>query len=378
MSKLLRSWTAASILQWLAWGTVMLLSLAIPASQYFFAEHFHRGSLAADATARAFTIGQRVSANPQMWIYEGYRLQEGVARDLLPESRADYRVVVGADGTVLADNGRSAELPTPVLVHREPLYDSGQVVGHVELHRSLRNDLRDAAVTGAVCLGVGMALAWLLARLPLARLRRVERELEHKAYHDDLTGLYNRDAFRRLLAEAVDYARRDRLRLAVLYIDLDRFKSINDSLGHDAGDEALKAVADRLRASVRSNDVVARLSGDEFAILIEAPQVAATALADKVLERFAAPFVVGGRQWHLGCSVGVAEFPDNGDDADRLLGCADTAMLHAKRGGRCQAHCYDAAMQPTPDGGRVRDEPGAVTPASGIGPAPCRTGVPVA
>ena len=345
VSKLLRPWTAAAILQWLAWGTVMLLSLAIPASQYASAEHFHRGSLAADAMARAFTLGQRISANPQMWFYEAYRLQEGVAQDLLPESRADYRVVIGADGTVLADNVRSAALPTPVLVHREALYDSGRVVGHVELRRSLRKDLRDAAITGGICLAVGLALAWLLTRLPLARLRRVERELEHKAYHDDLTGLYNRDAFRRLLAEGVELARRDRRRLAVLYIDLDRFKSINDSLGHDAGDEALKAVADRLRASVRSSDVVARLSGDEFAILIEAPPVASPALADKVLERFAAPFVVGGRQWHLGCSVGVAEFPDNGDDADRLLGCADTAMLHAKASGRNGSRVYHDAME---------------------------------
>ncbi len=347
MRKLLRPRTAASILQLLVWSAAFLMGLALPASQYAFAVHFHRGSLAADATARAHTVGQRVTENPQMWIFEGYRLQEDVAQDLLSESRDDFRRIVDAKGDSLADNGRSALLPWPTIMHAEPLYDSGQVVGHVELHRSLRGEVRKALMTALACLGVSLSLAWMLTRLPIERLRNVERELEHKAFHDDLTGLYNRDAFRRLLAEGVTLARREQRRLAVLYIDLDRFKSINDSLGHDAGDEALKAVADRLAASLRADDVFARLSGDEFAILIEAPEGAAVALADKVLSRFKDPFTVGDRQWHLGCSVGVAEFPDNGDDPDRLLACADTAMLHAKASGRNAGRVYQDTMEET-------------------------------
>ncbi len=345
MSKLLRRWTAASVLQWVVWGAVLLLALALPASQFAFALQFHRGSLAADATSRAYVVGQRVAANPQLWTFEVARLHEGLVQDLLAESREDHRVIRGPDGATLTDNARPAELPWPMLVHREPLHDNGRVVGQVELHRSLRADLQRATVTGIVCLTIGVALAWVLARLPLARLHSVERELEHKAYHDNLTGLYNRDAFRRLLAEAVALARRDKLKLAVLFIDLDRFKSINDSFGHDAGDEALQGVAERLSASVRADDVVARLSGDEFAILIEAPQGGASVLAEKVLERFKAPFSVGGRQWHLGCSIGVAEFPGNGDDPDRLLACADTAMLHAKASGRNASRVYHDAME---------------------------------
>jgi len=197
----------------------------------------------------------------------------------------------------------------------------------------------------ALSLLLGSVVALLLTRLPLRRLRRVEDELEHKAYHDALTGLYNRDAFRRLMASAVALARRDGRSLAVLFIDLDRFKSINDSLGHDAGDAALRGVAERLRAGVRTGDVVARLAGDEFAILMEAPQADADRLAGKILDCFEAPFMIGGRQWHLGCSVGVALYPQHGEDPDRLLACADIAMLNAKAGGRSASRLYHDAME---------------------------------
>jgi diguanylate cyclase (GGDEF)-like protein len=345
MSQLLRRVSAAAILQVLVWTLVMLAALALPAAQYSLALQYERGSLASEAQARAFVVGQRVAANPQLWMFEVLRLEEHLRQNIMPSGSDDHRAVLDAKGAPVAQNAEAPNLAWPVISHREPLFENGRLAGSVQLQRSLRGEVNDALTHGFVSLFVGALLAFGLTQLPLRRLRHVEDELAHKAYHDDLTGLYNRDAFRRLLAEGVALAQRDKLRLAVLFIDLDRFKSINDSMGHEAGDEALRGVAERLRAIVRAEDVVARLSGDEFALLLEAPEGDAQRLADKLLQRFEAPFTIAGRQWHLGCSVGVALFPDHGSDPDRLLACADTAMLNAKAGGRSASKLYHEAME---------------------------------
>jgi diguanylate cyclase (GGDEF)-like protein len=345
VSQLLRRVSAAIILQALVWAIVLLAAVALPVAEYFLELQFQRGSLASEAQARAFVVGQRVAANPQLWMFEVLRLEEHLRQDIMPTGHGDHRRVLDAQGAPVAEHAHGPALAWPVIQHREPLHENGRLAGWVQLQRSLRSEVQDAAAHGVVSVLAGALLAFVLTQLPLRRLRHVEDELAHKAYHDDLTGLYNRDAFRRLLAEGVAMARRDHLQLAVLYIDLDRFKAINDSMGHDAGDEALRGVADRLRACVRADDVVARLSGDEFAMLLEVPRGDAQALADKLLKRFEAPFVISGRQWHLGCSVGVALCPEHGHEPDRLLACADTAMLNAKAGGRSASRLYHDAME---------------------------------
>jgi diguanylate cyclase (GGDEF)-like protein len=345
VSQFLHRISAASILQGLVWGVLMLLALALPLIEYSLDLEYQRGTLASEGQARAFVIGQRVAANPQLWAFETLRLEEHLRQNLLDNGQADHRSILDARGEVVAQHGDESALSWPVLEERQALYENGRVAGWVRLKRSLRGDVLEALGLGAASLGLGTAAALLLTRLPLRRLRTMEEELRHKAYHDALTGLYNRDAFRRLMASAVALARRDGKRLAVLFIDLDRFKSINDSLGHDAGDEALRGVAERLRAGVRAEDVVARLSGDEFAILMEAPQTGADRLAETILQSFETHFIIGGRHWHLGCSVGVALYPQHGDDPDRLLACADTAMLNAKAAGRSASRLYHETME---------------------------------
>jgi diguanylate cyclase (GGDEF)-like protein len=345
VSQLLRRISAATILQVLVWAIVLLAAVALPVAEYFLELQFQRGSLASEAKARAFVVGQRVAANPQLWMFEVLRLEEHLRQDIMPAGHGDRRTVLDAQGAPVAEHALGPAPTWPVISHLEPLYENGRLAGWVQMQRSLRSEVQDAGAHGVASVLVGALLAFVLTQLPLRRLRHVEDELAHKAYHDDLTGLYNRDAFRRLLSEGVALARRDGLQLAVLYIDLDRFKAINDSMGHDAGDEALRGVAARLRACVRADDVVARLSGDEFAMLLDVTKGNAQALADKLLERFETPFVINGRQWHLGCSVGVATYPEHGHEPDRLLACADTAMLNAKAGGRSASRLYHDAME---------------------------------
>ncbi|MGH9187861.1 MAG: putative bifunctional diguanylate cyclase/phosphodiesterase [Acidimicrobiales bacterium] len=160
--------------------------------------------------------------------------------------------------------------------------------------------------------------------------------LRYQATHDPLTGLPNRTLLADRLQQAVAHARRGNGRVALLMMDLDQFKEINDTLGHDHGDRLLAAVADRLGDQLRESDTVARLGGDEFAILLTTNvTVDGTAeVAERVVNALETPFEVGGLELHSRPSIGIAVFPDHADDPDELLKRADVAMYVAKRSGR--------------------------------------------
>src|SRR5438270_2532666 len=164
--------------------------------------------------------------------------------------------------------------------------------------------------------------------------RRVREELEHLALHDPLTGLPNRALLLDRLGQAIRNARREEAGAALLLMDLDRFKEVNDRFGHPAGDELLRQVAARLQANVRDVDTVARLGGDEFAIVLPgAALVAAGRVARAVRRSLETPFATHGELLDVQPSVGVALVPDHGEDADTLLRRADIAMYVAKRSG---------------------------------------------
>ncbi len=170
----------------------------------------------------------------------------------------------------------------------------------------------------------------------IAERRQAEARVHHMAYHDSLTGLPNR----LLLADRLDRAllavqRSDR-KLGVMFIDLDRFKTINDSLGHHTGDELLCEVASRLCRAVRASDTVARLGGDEFVVMVPGIRQAeeCQAVAEKIIEALAAPFPIDGRTLHITPSIGISLYPDDGGDVQTLMRHADAAMYHAKASGR--------------------------------------------
>lgn len=170
----------------------------------------------------------------------------------------------------------------------------------------------------------------------ISSLKETQTRLDFLAHHDVLTELPNRLLFSDRLHHAVERARRDDSSVALLFIDLDHFKNINDSLGHHFGDLLLIEAAQRLKMLVRRADTVARLGGDEFVVLIEstATHEAAALLAEKIVTAFKLPFLVNGLDLHIGCSIGVTVFPDDGTDAMTLLKNADAAMYRAKEAGR--------------------------------------------
>jgi len=187
--------------------------------------------------------------------------------------------------------------------------------------------------------------------------RRADEQIRFLAYHDSLTGLGNRRLFNERLTLAIAQARRRDRTLGVLFLDLDHFKRINDTLGHRVGDELLRGIADRLVTGVRRSDVItrsgaefesaiSRLGGDEFTILVNDTQDPQdlTLVAARILEILSRPFVLHGHEVVVGASIGIAAWPVDGDDADTLLRNADSAMYHAKEHGRNNYQFYTESM----------------------------------
>jgi diguanylate cyclase (GGDEF)-like protein len=187
---------------------------------------------------------------------------------------------------------------------------------------------------------------WVATYEDISERRRAEARIAHMAHHDALTELPNRVLLRERMEQAFARVRRYGETFAVLFLDLDRFKGVNDTLGHPVGDALLRMVADRLRACVRETDVVARLGGDEFAILQVHGEGAASAdhLADRILEVVGAPYELDGQNVVIGTSIGIALAPRHGVTADQLLKSADMALYRAKADGRGTYRFFEQEM----------------------------------
>ena len=177
-------------------------------------------------------------------------------------------------------------------------------------------------------------------------IKQAQEKLDHLAHHDPLTALPNRLLFHDRLQHALQRAAREGEQLAILFIDLDRFKNVNDTLGHHIGDELLQQVAAQLSARLRDGDTLARLGGDEFIVLLEKVdgQYGATQVAEKLVSMFEQPFLVAGHELFVTCSVGVSLFPDDAQDLNMLIRNADVAMYQAKARGRNGYRFYAPSM----------------------------------
>jgi diguanylate cyclase (GGDEF)-like protein/PAS domain S-box-containing protein len=184
------------------------------------------------------------------------------------------------------------------------------------------------------------------AAIDITERKRMEEEIRHQAQHDALTGLPNRKLFLRILTIELAQAQRGRKRFAVLFLDLDRFKQINDTLGHDIGDKLLKEVAERLRRSVRESDTISRLGGDEFNILLTGIGHSddVITIAQKVVDSFRMSFAIGKHEFDMSTSVGISIYPEDGETMEALCKNADIAMYHAKEQGGNSYRFYSPTM----------------------------------
>ena len=216
--------------------------------------------------------------------------------------------------------------PLVGLVESRPMDDA-----QVNWTLTTKSPLRDA--TGAIVGLIGITRE-------INELKRTELDLHYLATHDMLTGMPNRYLMIDRLTQVLAHSKRTGSTFAVLFLDVDDFKAINDDHGHDFGDLVIQAMADKLTASVRSSDTVARIGGDEFVVILEAlpDRAAAEAVAAKIRTRLGQPFALQGVEVRATISIGISFYPDNGDDAEVLVRAADYAMYLAKRAGkdRCQ------------------------------------------
>jgi diguanylate cyclase (GGDEF)-like protein/PAS domain S-box-containing protein len=236
------------------------------------------------------------------------------------------------------ENGKLVRVSIPELLspnHRNPVNGNVQIVNYeekvpIELSSAIIKDAKDS-VSGLV-----------LVLHDLTERKRYEEKLRYNAIHDHLTELPNRFLFFDRLNMALAHAQRDIHKLAALMLDLDEFKKVNDTWGHNIGDKLLRSVAHRLVHMFRKGDTIARLGGDEFVLLLpEIPQAeVARNVAERILHSFHKPFEFDGLKISITASIGISFFPDDGEDADTLISNADIAMYRAKDEGRNRYHQY--------------------------------------
>ena len=233
--------------------------------------------------------------------------------------------------SVLGDAGVRCAFALPVRV-------DGDTLGVVEFYAAEpRDEDRDL-------LRIAGQLGGLLGQ-HIAR-RETEQRLQFVVSHDPLTGLPNRTIFGQRLSQAIAQAARYEHKVGLLFVDLDGFKVVNDTMGHEAGDRLLRDVADRLRESLREGDTVGRYGGDEFIVLIEQydPSMQIEGVAQKILDQASLPYALDGQEFQISASIGIATYPNDGQDGATLLKHADIAMYRAKQAGKNQYQFYSPHM----------------------------------
>ncbi|SDG96656.1 EAL domain-containing protein [Janthinobacterium sp. YR213] len=231
---------------------------------------------------------------------------------------------------------------------RRTLARRGYWQGEIRVQRKSLESYPAWLVMNAVRDLDGVTTHFIASSLDISERKASERQIEHMAHHDALTGLANRHVSNLRLAAAIAQARRSGEKVGVLFVDLDRFKHVNDALGHHVGDALLQSVSARLLQLVREGDTVSRLGGDEFVVILngigDAASIAAL-LDTRLIPAMRQPHQVEGNELYVSCSVGVAIYPDHGGDMDTLMRHADAAMYQAKSGGRDHARMFTPQMQ---------------------------------
>jgi diguanylate cyclase (GGDEF)-like protein/PAS domain S-box-containing protein len=263
-----------------------------------------------------------------------------------------YTTITGYSEEEVLGKDPSSIMPSPE--HDEQFYkkmlqslaDNGQWQGEIWNIRKNGTQYPQWLSISAVKDDAGRVVNYVGSFSDISQVKESERRLNYLAHHDPLTDLPNRLLFTTRLEHSLEQAKRRGEELALLFVDLDNFKHINDSLGHTMGDEVLQVIGSRLKGAVRGNDTVARLGGDEFAVVLESAgnRDAVVEISDKLLKLIAAPVEIAGHKLALGGSIGISIFPGDGMVAGDLLKHADVAMYQAKQSGRNTFQFFDISM----------------------------------
>jgi diguanylate cyclase (GGDEF)-like protein len=343
----------------LAAFAAMTIAAIMPVSCFLAAQARLRGEVEISAQHYASKVAEEARQNPALWNALADS-STGEALDNLEIGRtpfaddpivvAERRRVFSGTGRILIESTTSVAPVKPMLIARLVVTDGAARLGEVDIGRSLRPALIMTAFVACGSSGLGLLLFLLLRVVPL---RMLAAAIEHASFlsaHDMLTGLPNRRLFHDRLEQALSRARREGGRVAVFYLDLDHFKTINDLLGHPAGDETLRTVAERLRKCLRATDTLARLGGDEFAVIqpaLRRPEDADT-LGKRMLAAIEPPIDLDGQLQHVGISIGVTLSEVGAPNLpDELIKQADIALYQAKEHGRSRLRFFAEDMNVT-------------------------------
>jgi len=327
----------------LAGLAALAIALAFPAAYFLSAHNRLMGVMEVRAQIYGDQVTDAASQSPELWNaffgdaqidLPGLAIAAPDDAQLIahePERRRAFT----ANGHLLLDVAPPQPLPWPSVSWRTPVLQNGNRLGEVEITRSLRPQLMTTLAVSAGSFTLGLLLLIVLRVIPLRLMREALDRAAYLSAHDQLTGLPNRALLADRLEQALSAHRRPGVQVAMLCLDLDRFKQVNDTLGHAAGDMLLRTITDRLRARLRESDTLARIGGDEFAVILPAAHLPldAEALAARLIEAVRDPVTLDGQQVFVGLSIGIA-LGAPGINAAELTKQADVALYRAKQGGR--------------------------------------------
>jgi diguanylate cyclase (GGDEF)-like protein len=327
-----------------------MAGLAVPIAYFSLQFQYHQGTLGTEANINATIVANKLVENlhqPDLLDIAGGELEllESVEHAIDHNEyneRYETRALLNSRRQPQVQAGAAA-LPWPVIEAISAVRHGNRTLGYFRIQRSLAPVL----MTSAWFALLGGALAWALwfvmRRVPMLALQKAQQRLSHLSRYDQITDLPNRTELEERIAAALQQANRAGSQVALLYLDLDRFKVVNDRIGHRVGNELLRIAAQRIVNSVRTSDTVARLASDEFVLLL--PEVLskqqACAVAEKLLAKFRSPFVVNGQSFLVTLSIGIAYGPGDGTTAEQLLRNADSALHCAKQSQGDNFQLYD-------------------------------------
>lgn len=355
----------------LAGAIALLVILIVPAGYYYIQHQNLSVTLQHTADIAADDISVYIFKNPDTWSYQEARLIGFLEKHINTNKR--QVLLISQQHAVHIITGEIPE-KTIRLVRHASVSDGVNIVAQVQIQASLQPVIINTVLTFIFSLFLGLMIYAILYFWPLKALKhamlqlneahhkleieihekqallqkaeKLSQKLHDMAMYDALTGLSNRVLFNDRLSHAIETAKRRKEEFALLFIDLDRFKTINDSFGHDIGDKVLQMVAQRLKNLVRKEDTVARLSGDEFTILMMKLNYAQDAplLSEKILKSLSEPMLIDDHRLYVSSSIGISLYPKDDIEAENLLKFADAAMYKAKREGRNNFQFYTAEM----------------------------------
>ena len=327
----------------LAGLAALAIALAFPAAYLLSANNRLMGIIEVRAQIYGGQVSDTASQNPELWnaFFGDAKVDlTGLAIAAADDAQTagyapERRRVFTGNGHLLLDVAPPQPLAWPTVSWRTPVLQSNNRLGHVEIARSLQPELLSTLAIAIGSFTLGLLLLLVLRLIPLRLMREALDRVAYLSAHDQLTGLPNRVVLADRLDVALSAARRSGIQVAMLCIDLDNFKDVNDTRGHAAGDALLRTVSARLRACLREGDTLARVGGDEFAIIQRCADLpdAARALASRLIAAMREPVTIDGQQVFVGLSVGIAISAPN-SSADELAKQADVALYSAKASGR--------------------------------------------